>query len=676
MKYSYNWLQSFFKEKLPSPEKLASLLTLHFAEVEEIKKEKGDCAISIDVRPNRAADCLSHLGIAREIGAISNLKLKTLNYKPIEDKKLKTKDFVSVEIKDKEACLRYTARVITGVKVDSSPKWMQERLETCGLRPINSVVDITNYVMLETGQPLHAFDADKLKGKKIIVRRAKEGEKLVTLDDQKVVLDKDILIIADAENPLALAGIKGGKGPEIDSQTRNVVLESANFDYSVIRKTSRKINLKTDASLRFEHGLDPNLTEYAANRASILIQDITQGKVAQGIADVYPRRIISKKIRLKLEYARSLLGKNISSLEMIKILKILGFKTKQMGKDVLDVTVPTIRRDVLLQEDLIEDIGRIYGYEKIEPVFPASSLIPPFKNLDIYWEDMVKDSLKQVGFNEVYNYSFFGDKEADIFGYKNELIEVRNPISSEQKYLRAILVPGLLKNIEKNINYEKEIKIFELGNVFTNPKQEKKQLTGLILEGDFYQLKGIVDFILNNLGISNISYREYNFPPQEIKTCVWHSQRYAEIEANGEKIGFLGELSKEVVSKFGIKEKIVSFDIDFAKLTDNASEEQEYRPISKFPAAVRDIAILVPLEVKADDVLDMINSAGGMLVRNVDLFDIYEGEELPEGKKNLAFHIIFQSEEKTLNSEEVDGLQDKIIKFLELNPDFQVRKQI
>jgi phenylalanyl-tRNA synthetase beta chain len=359
---------------------------------------------------------------------------------------------------------------------------------------------------------------------------------------------------------------------------------------------------------------------------------------------------------------------------MVKILKNFDFKVKPAGGGVLEVTVPTIRRDVQLQEDLIEDIGRIYGYDKIEAVFPMFSLIPPLKNLDIFWEDMAKDALSRAGFNEVYNYSFLGDREAEMFGYKDELIEVQNPISSEQKYLRTSLIAGLLKNLEKNINYEKEVRIFELGKVFSSLKEEKKQLTGLILRGDFYQLKGVVDFLLNSLGISNISYAEFDISPAEMKTCVWYSQRCAEIEVNEEKIGFLGELSREILNRFGIKERVVSFDIDFSKLSDNASEEQEYRPISRFPAAVRDIAVLVPLDVKSEDVLGMINIAGGELVRNAELFDIYEGDELPQGKKNLAFHIIFQSDEKTLNSEEVDALQSKIIKFLEENPDFQVRK--
>ncbi|MFC1789816.1 phenylalanine--tRNA ligase beta subunit-related protein, partial [Patescibacteria group bacterium] len=302
MKFSYNWLQSFFEKKIPNPEALAKSLIFHFAEVEEVKKEGNDYILDIDVRPNRAGDCFSHKGIAREISVILNLKMKTEKIKLKKDKKLKTKDFLKIEISNKEACLRYTARIIFGVKIASSPKWIQERLITCGLRPINNIVDIANYIMLETGQPLHAFDEGKLEDKKIIVRYAKEGEKITTLDEGKYELNKNILVIADSKKSIAIAGIKGGKNPEIDKKTKIVVLESANFDSQVIREGSKKLNLRTDASLRFEHGIDPNLTELAINRAAQLIQDIAGGKVLKEVIDIYPKKLFPKIIKLDLNY--------------------------------------------------------------------------------------------------------------------------------------------------------------------------------------------------------------------------------------------------------------------------------------------------------------------------------------------------------------------------------------
>ncbi|MDP1538945.1 MAG: phenylalanine--tRNA ligase subunit beta, partial [bacterium] len=396
MIFSYNWLQSFCRQKLPKPEKLAEILTMHFAEVEEIKKESQDFTLNIDVRPNRAGDCFSHLGIGRECGALLKFEVRNPQSEIKEDKSLKAKDFVSIEVNDKIACPRYTARVINDVKVGSSPKWLKDRLKVCGLRPINNIVDIANYVMLETGQPLHAFDGGKIEGKVIIVRFAKKREKIVTLDEEKYDLDENVLVIADAKNPIAIAGIKGGKLPEIDLKTKMVILESANFNPQTIRKGSKNLNLKTDASLRFEHGIDPNLTESAANRAAFLIQKLTKGKVAQGLVDVYPKKLLSKIIRLDLNYVESLLGVKIPEKEIRNILESLGFKISAFAKASADkknliVTVPTFRLDVSIPEDLIEEIGRIHGYDKIPFAFPISSLVLPQKNLNIFWEDMTKN---------------------------------------------------------------------------------------------------------------------------------------------------------------------------------------------------------------------------------------------------------------------------------------------
>jgi phenylalanyl-tRNA synthetase beta chain len=674
MIFSYNFLQSFFSKKLPKPQKIAELLNMHSFEVEEIKRAGKDFALNIDVLPNRAGDCFSHLGIARECAVLANFKLE-LPDTIFKEEKVKAKDIVSVEVKDKRACPRYTAGVITDVKVGPSPKWLKERLKVCGLRSINNVVDIANYVMLETGQPLHAFDAGKLEGKKILVRFARKRERIVTLDEQKFDLGSDILVIADQKKPVAIAGIKGGKIPEIDKKTKTVVVESANFNSQIIRRGSQKLGLKTDASLRYEHGLDPNLTEFALKRVCSLIQEIAKGKVAHGSVDVYPRKVLPKRVRLDLGYAKRLLGVEVPKREIIKIFKSLELEVKRSSKNILDVLIPTRRLDISIPEDLIEEIGRVYGYERIKAVFPISSLIPPKRNLDVFWEDVTRNILKEAGFSEVYNYSFFGDKEAKIFGYKkNELIEVENPMSIEQRYLRASLIPNLLRNVEKNFRHSPDIRVFELGKVFRGPRQEKRALSGLILGEEFFQLKGVIDLLLNKLGISNVWYDEYKATPDESKKVIWHPQKCAEIKVDGKEIGFLGEISPKVLDGLDIPAKVVLFDIDFEKLSELASEEHEYRPISRFPAAVRDIAVLVPRLVRIEEVLNEIEGAGGGLVRDIDLFDIYEGEELPEGKKNLAFHLIFQSEDRTLSSKEIDEKQDKIIRALEKKPGWQVRK--
>lgn len=689
MNFSYNWLQSFFKKKLPKPEKLAELLTIHSFGVSEVKKFNKDWVLDIDILPNRGPDCFSHLGIAREISAVTGFRCITDTYKFKEDKEIKAKDYINIEVKGKAVCPRYTARVITEAKIGFSPKWMRERLEACGLKPINNVVDTANYVMLETGQPLHAFDGEKLEGQKIIVRFAKEGEKIITLDGEKYGLEKEILVIADAKNPVAIAGIKGGKVPEVDLKTKVVVLESANFDSRVIRRTSKRIDLKTDASWRFEHGIDPNLTEFAINRAALLIQEIAGGRIAGNLIDFYLRKIFPKRIKLDLDYVEGLLGIKIPQQEIITILKSLGFRIKKSKLKIIETEIPTFRLDISIPEDLIEEIGRIHGYQEIPARFPIAALIPPKRNLDIFWENLSKNILKEAGFTEVYNYSFISEKDRETFKYsKQELMEVDNPTSLDFQYLRPSLIPNLLKDIEKNFRNFAEIRIFELGKIFHQPKTEKKALSGIMtcppsasLQANgrragevFYETKGTVDLLLNKLGISNIWFDEYRPTPEESKLSIWQPKKCAEIKVGREEIGFLGEVSPKILENFKITTKMIAFDIDFEKLSKLTSEEHEYRPISKFPSAVRDIAVLVPREVRVAQVLNKIYDTGKKLVRNVDLFDIYEGGELPAGKKNLAFHIIYQAEDRTMTSEEIDGLQKKIISALEKNRTWQVRQ--
>jgi phenylalanyl-tRNA synthetase beta chain len=674
MKYSYNWLKELSKTKL-SPGKLAEVLTMHFAEVEELKREGEDFILDIDVRPNRAADCFSHIGIAREIAAITDLNFQEPIFIIKENKELRTKDFVNVEVKNKSACPRYTARVVTDVKVGPSPKYIRDKLKVCGLRPINNIVDIANYVMLETGQPLHAFDGERIESRKIIVRFAKEGEKIITLDGERYNLFNDILVISDAEKPIAIAGIKGGLSAEIDSRTKTIILESANFTSKIIRRGSKMIDLKTDASLRFEHGISPDLTEFAINRVAYLIQKTAGGKIVQGLIDVYPKKVLSQKIKLDLDYAKSLLGREIPKKEIIRILKNLDFGVEILSKDNLKIKVPTRRLDVSLSEDLIEEIGRIYGYQNIPNVFPRGALIPPKRNIDIFWEDLTKDVLKEAGFTEFYNYSFISKKDAEIFKYNKELIEIENPISEDSQYLRPTLIPNLLKNIERNFRNFGEIKIFELGKIFQFPKTEKRILSGLMTGELFYQAKGAVDLLLNRLGISDIYYSEYQIKNEKKEIFWWYPKKVAEIKAGQERIGFLGEISPHILEKFQIKSKVIYFEIFFEKLAKLASEEKEYRPISRYPAAVRDIAVLVPQFVKVEEVLNKIEATGGKIIKNIDLFDIYQGEELPKGKKNLAFHIIYQAEDRTLSSEEIDEIQNKIIKTLEKIIEWQVRKQ-
>jgi len=691
MKFSYQWLQDYISGRLPSPEKLGVLLTDKSFEVEEVKKIGSDWLLDIDILPNRAADCLSHIGVAREVSAITGKKLKLPEAGFRQEERRRAGNLIKLKIGDKAACRRYAASIIFGVKVKESPQWMRERLRTCGLKPINNIVDITNYVMLETGQPLHAFDFDRVatafpgKGganpKTIIVRPAKKGEEIKALDNKTYKLDNDVLLIADREGPLAIAGVKGGERPAIGRSTTNIIVEAANFSQSLIRKASQKTKLKTDASWRFENGIDPNLVDFAQKRALSLIQSISGGTVEE-ILDYYPEKARPKKIKLDLNYLKKLLGVKIGEKEAKEILNRLCFRVKNRGVGFLEVETPTRRLDISSPEDLIEEIGRIYGYQNIPLIFPQAALIPPERNQEIFWEREIKKILKEKGFSETYNYSFIGEKEKGLFGWKGDkIIELENPISSYNKYLRPSLIPNLLKDIKENLKFFPEVKIFELGKIFFKKRKisERKMLSAALIRkgiGDsgFYELKGVVDSLLNGLGISDIWYDDYQPTPEESSLNIWHSGKRAEIKSEGREIGFLGEIHPLVSEEMGIKEKIFVFDINFEKLLKLVSEEQEYRPISFYPEAARDIAVLVPRGVKTVDILNVINAAGGSIVRDVDLFDIYSGEEIGQGKENFAFHIIYQSDKKTLSPKEIDSVQGKIIKALEEKPEWEVRK--
>ena len=666
MKISYNWLQSFFSKKLSAPEKLANLLTMHSFETEMVGKKNSDYVLDIDVLPNRAHDCLSHNGIAREISVLLGYSFNLVDYrkKIKEDSKKLANKLVKVEVKDKELCSRYVARVIDNVKIGPSPEWMQERLKVCGLRPINNVVDITNYVMLETGQPLHAFDFDKLASGKIIVRRAKKGEKITTLDNEEYNLDENILVIADGKNPICIAGIKGGKGPEIDAQTKRIVLEAANFDAQTIRRGSKWLKLETDASWRFEHEIDPNLAEEAINATAYLIQDIAKGKVLKGTVDVFAKKVNSRTVNLNIEKVNSLLGVNIAKKEIISIFKKLGFgvKTKE---NKFNISIPTRRIDISIPEDLVEEIGRIYGFEKIKSKLPRAILISPSRNENLIYRNKIRHIFINSGFSEAYNYSFISEKDS---------VEVANPVSQDQKYMRSNLTVNLLKNIKENKKYFKEVRLFEIGNVFqkNNNKVEEKQKIAAVLyllndsnpATEFYHLKGIIDSLLNKLQISDIWYDDAIEKNDLSIPDFCNKNRRAQIKVGNNCLGWIAEIDS----------KVAAFEMDFAKLVELAIEERIYSPPSKYPSVVRDIAILTNKETKIVKVMNLINSSGGVLIRDIDLFDIYEGNNIPDSKKSLAFHIIYQSDEHTLTDKEVNDVHREIINVLKEKGGWEIRE--
>jgi phenylalanyl-tRNA synthetase beta chain len=678
MRFSLSLLQSFFHQKLPPPEKIGELLTLHSFEVKEIEKIEDDYVLDIDVLPNRAGDCFSHLGIAKEIAAILNLKIKKLetNYK--ETKKENIRDYLTVEVKNPLACKRYTAKVIKDIKIQQSPDWLAKRLISCGIQPINNVVDVVNYVMLEIGQPMHAFDFEKIQKKdkkaKIIVRNAKKQEKIVTLNNEVYELDKNILVISDLKSPLAIAGIKGGKGTEITESTKMIVLESANFDPVAIRKASRKIDLKTDASLRFEHNLSPFWTEIGIKRVCHLLSKITECKIVSGIIDLSFVKMTPVRIKLPLDYPEIILGMKIEPKEIERILKKLEIKIISKNKKEITVEIPPWRQDLKIPQDLVEEIGRIYGYYKITSRIPKVYLSLPERNLNVFWENFVKNTLKEFKLTEVYSYSFISKRAKEIFNLKN-LLEVENPISSEYQYLRPSLLPNLIEIVQKNQTYFEDISIFELGKIFKNGQRvEEKKVLGAVFTGDkFFEVKGIVEGLFNKMGIPNIWFDDYQPVPEENLSSLWEIGKSAEIKIDGDKIGFLGEISSEIIKNLKLKKKLVAFEIDFDKIVQLASEEVIYRPVSSYPAVIRDLSILVPIEVKVEEVMNEIENNAGENLIDMDLFDIYEGENLPEGQKSLTFRLVFQAKDRALSSDEVNEIMEKIIDVLEWKG-WEVRK--
>ncbi|MCH7604615.1 phenylalanine--tRNA ligase subunit beta [Patescibacteria group bacterium] len=680
MLFSYNWLQECSKAKLPKPDTLADLLTMHAFEVENLEKKGGDWILNIDVLPNRAHDTLNHMGMAREIAAITGKTVAPSKKSAIRPKK-GTLEHLRVTIQSARKVPRYHAIVIEGIRIMESPKWMKQRLEALEINAINNVVDIANYVMMETGQPLHAFDYERIQGHQMNIRDSKKGEKIVTLEGQTLELPRGALVIDDTQGIIDLAGIKGGKVSGISAKTKHIVVQAASFDAETVYRAKKRLGYTTPAADLYAHGIDPNLSDEALERALYLLQQSGGGEVIQ-VIDMYPAKVMQKSIQLDLNYAESLLGIKISEKDAKNILGNLGCGVKKgKGTRQLRVEVPTRRLDLTIPEDLVEEIGRIIGYEKIEPQLPKMPIQPAEVNQELFWQDRIKDSLKEAGFTEVYNYSFAGEKDLTNFLYsekdKRLLVQLQNPQSEEYKYMRSNLLENLVKNVAQNQQSVQHIRIFETGKIFIQEKQVKEismisgMLTGV---NSFYEIKGVVDFMLNRLGISDIWYDQYKPSPQRSRSALWHQNRVAEIKVGAIRIGFLGEISKAVAANMKLADRVAAFHIDFEKLVKVSMEEKEYRPVSKFPSVVRDIAILLPREVKVVEVLNRINQSGGALVEDVDLFDMYEGDELPEGQKNLAFHIMYQSPDKTLTGKEVDGIHNQIIKALEQDPEWEVRK--
>ncbi len=663
---------------------------------EDIKKTLAleEVVLEVELTTNRS-DCASIFGIAREVSAILGGNLKPPRIE-LKENGISVFDLAKVEILHPQACRRYTARIIRDLKVGSSPSWLVRKLETVGLRAINNVVDVTNYVLIELGHPLHAFDYDKLAEHKILVRFATPGEKLLTLDNEQRRLTEKNLLIADAERPVALAGIIGGTETSVDQSTRNVLLESAYFAPQVVRSTARQLGIDTESSYRFERGVDVENVLIASNRACQLIQELAGGKVASGVIDVYPQPFSPVEIEFSPEETNHILGSNISPKEMSEILTRLGFKISQKeGEKHLWVRVPSYRNDISRPIDLVEEIARLYGYDKIPSGMPKIEISGSVDDKVLMLEDFVRDVLTGLGLCEVVSRSLVSPEcynELDVAiptGLKGT-VEITNPLSREQSLLRTSLLPGLLSVLKWNLNHGvPDMKIFEIGRVFFPGKgmpEEKRILSGVLVGAqeerywedsskaiDFYYVKGIVDSLLGGLGID---------PQRRGESGIEKSSHFLleggisnKIMVDNEPLGDFGELANKVSRKMEFRDKVYIFELDFDKLCGLIEIKKKYKRMSRFPWVSRDIALVAPQGLTFGEICVKIKKVGGELVQDVKLFDVYLGKQIEPGKRGLACKIIYQSMEKTLRDEQVNSLHMRIVEELERDLKVKVRKQ-
>lgn len=633
--------------------------------------------IDFEITSNRP-DCLSVVGIARETAATlgTEYKMPETKFKATSDKDVN--DLIKVEIKD-SLCRRYMSRYVTNVKVEPSPQWMQERLLEAGVRPINNIVDITNFVMIELGQPMHAFDKRQITSNTIVVERAKDGEKFVTLDGEERDLDSTILNIKDGDKTIALAGIMGGLNSEVVEDTKEIVLECANFDGTNIRVSSKKLNLRTEASGKFEKDLDPNAVEVAMDRACRLIQELGAGEVAQGTVDVYPEKLNTHTLEVDSKWINKFLGLDISKEEMKLHLDRLDLKT-DIKEDMLVVTVPTFRCDMNIKEDLAEEVARIYGYNKVPSTMPESVTIKGGKSDKQLFETKIIDTLIASGLNQSIAYSFVSPKVFDKIlipqdSYLRKVVKIMNPLGEDYSIMRTTSIPSMMESLGRNYSRNNSlVRLFEMGKVYI-PSEDEKELPeernivtiGMYGEADYLDLKGVVENILDSLGIKKAKFT------RESENPTFHPGKTAALYIKNELVGIIGEIHPDVADIYEVEERCYVAELNLDVLFKYADVERKYKPLPKFPAVTRDIAILVEDTILVQEIEDTIKKQGGTILESVNLFDVYKGEQIPEGKKSIAYALIYRGENKTLTDKEVNKVHDKITRALEFKLGAELR---
>lgn len=635
----------------------------------DIKEVLGlnDAVIEFEITNNRP-DCLSMLGIAREAAATfgEELKYPVTEYK---DNSEDIRDYIDIEVRNNELCPRYSAKVVKNVVIKDSPAWMQERLIKAGVRPINNIVDITNYVMLELGQPMHAFDYNKLEDKKIIVRNAMHGEIIKTLDEVERKLEESMLVIADGKKASGIAGVMGSNDSEIGADTKTLVFEGANFNPVNIRLTSKKLGLRTEASSRFEKGIDAELVTVAIDRACSLVEQIGAGEVVGGRIDIYPSPKKARKLQLRVKRVRDFIGADISEEMMIKYLESLGFEVEK--NEGLEVYVPTFRDDVEGEADLIEEIARLYGYNNIPSVLMDTTFTQGGINYRQKIRSIVKNNMVAQGLYEVLTYAFVSPGVYNKISLKaentlREAIKLINPLGEDQSIMRTTIIPNMLEVISRNYNKKiAEGRFFELSRVYFPGKlpleglaEEKETLAiGMYGEVDFFDLKGVIENLMEELNIDKYRILSSN-------NDSMHPGRTAELLINNKRVGCFGEVHPEVLDKYDIPVRVYIAELDFEEIIAQSTLDVSYRPLPKYPSVARDIAVVVTEDITAGQVEEIIRNKGGRLIEAVKLFDIYKGSQIAEGYKSMAYSIVYRSDEKTLSEEDINKVHNKIINSL------------
>lgn len=656
MKVSYKWLNEYLNSKGPSPEKMSELLTMHSMEVEDVEKVGNDTVLNVKTLPNTNHFALCHRGIAKEIGVLAKIKPNLYSRKFNDFSISKTAKKLEVKIEDGKRCRRYIGRIIENVKVGPSPVWLKEKLEILGQKSINNIVDATNFLMLEIGQPMHAFDLDKI-GSEIVVKNATKGQKIITLDKKEVELDENIMLITDGKNPLAIAGIKGGNYAELDTNSTNIVLESANFDPVLIRKTAQKVKIQTDASKRYENDLSQELCGEAMDILTKLIVEVAgtkETKVGEAI-DNYPNKQEKVEIEISAQEASAIIGVEIKDSDIESIFDNFGFEWKKKG-NMFVVVAPYERLDLKIKEDLAEEIGRVYGYEKIKDIPFSKGVIKAKVDKVFAYKEKLRKVLYEEGFSEAMNYTFVEKGE----------IEIANPMSPDKKFLRTNLTDGMRKCLEFNVRYSElidmpQIKIFEFGHTFKNSGEKENFVLG----------------VKNPLGIKK---------PKE-KEVLDNT-----IKIISEKLGF--DLTKikivgkddpcQIKSQFDGAENVAEFnlnsiieklpEIDEYDFSEVGERGKTYTKISQFPFMIRDIAVFTPEGTESEDVFMIISKEAGELMIKNRLFDVFT-KTFPDGKvmTSYAYRLIFQSHERTLTDDEVNGIMTNITEKMNKNSGWQVR---